>query len=340
MLHIDYENSKLREIVSEDISVLSEIQRNFSRIMYKFLQSYKSPSGRLRKIRKILATAHLGLLAWDNRSRKRKKLVIIVAGYKTEIWNIVGGRVVKNANINLDICVVTPGVFSAVHSTWCRIHGWSYLATRQNQLSLAQNLAIDRHPDAELIFKLDEDIVIGREYFNLLEETYNKIEKEGVFSVGFVAPLLNVNGFSYRYFLEFMGTRCKNEYKERFGDLRSSCMNSSAWRNPEAARYLWEKSLPFDATVERFLQRDTSYDVCPHRFSIGAFLMQRQTWLQMGGFSRAAAGELGVEEADLCAYCCIESLAMAISNRVFAGHVGFGHQTKVMIPYLLANLDP
>jgi hypothetical protein len=152
--------------------------------------------------------------------------------------------------------------------------------------------------------------------------------------VGFVAPTLNVNGFSYRTFLQFVAPEQLREFRQRFGDARTSCVRTAAWAQPLAAQFLWERSLPFDLLAARFRARPVGYDVCPHRFSIGAIFFRRQLWDELGGFSLAAEKELGVEESDLCAFCCDQARLMLVSHQTFAGHVGFFPQSAHMLAWI------
>jgi len=264
-------------------------------------------------------------------------MVMMVAGYKPKFWPVTLARIEKYRPPDTDVCVVCPGLNNPDLIGICEKNGWSYLSIRENQLSLAQNLAIEYHSKAELIHKLDEDIVIGKDYFTLLEDTREFILRQGIHDVGFVAPTLNVNGFSYRLFLDFINPRLLEEFRNRFGDFKSSCVTTAAWGNPDAAQYLWENSMPFDNRVDAFGARDRGYAVCPHRFSIGAILITRKLWDDMGGFSRAQNGLLGVEEQDLCAYCADSSRIIAVAHQVFAGHIGFGPQTAHMTKWFDLN---
>ena len=76
------------------------------------------------------------------------------------------------------------------------------LSTRSKCPNLAMNLAIHYHPVADDILKIDEDIFIGADFVEGLFATKTHAEKYNRHRIGAVSPLLNVNGFSYRLFLE------------------------------------------------------------------------------------------------------------------------------------------
>jgi len=277
------------------------------------------------------------ILHQDFRVRHATRLIMIVAGYKRELWPLTLLRIKEHAPADSDVCVVSPGKAEPELIDACRGMGWSFLATKANKLALAQNLALELHPAAEWIHKLDEDIVVAAGYFESLEATFHHALEVDECRVGFVAPTLNVNGFSYRSFLKFVAPAKLIEFRTRFGDSRSSCVDTAAWREPQAAQFLWEQSLPFDPLAALFLSRPPGYDICPHRFSIGAIFFHRTLWTDSGTFTVAREGLLGVEEADLCKFCCDRARLMLVSHNTFAGHVGFFSQAAHMIPWLTAR---
>ena len=60
---------------------------------------------------------------------------------------------------------------------------------------------------------------------------------------GFCAPVLNVNGITYYTFLRTLGL--EEEYKSMFGPLVMRCQDVPVHNNPEAAWWIWSKTLPF-----------------------------------------------------------------------------------------------
>jgi len=196
-------------------------------------------------------------------------------------------------------------------------------------VSLAQNLAIARHPGARWVYKLDEDIVIGDGFFAGLRQAYERVAEEGHYLPGFCAPVLNVNGFSYLRFLQTMGL--ETAYRARFGELRLSTGEIPATNDGEAALWLWRHSLPFDEVAARFAAQPPGYSTVPHRFSIGAILFEREFWEAFGGLLvRPPAGALGVDETSICRKCVDMSRAMVVAHDVFAGHFSFGAQEAFM----------
>lgn len=275
-----------------------------------------------------------GKFDFENRARGQKKLLIVVAGYKDFLWEVVFGRIKKFLDNDIDVCILSPGLVDKRLQNIAKKNNWSYLSTKENKLSLAQNIAIKLHPKAKLIYKLDEDIFITKNYFSNLERTLLEIKKDDIYHPGFVAPVINVNGFTYIHFLKQISK--EKEYYQKFGELRVACMGVKAHYDPKAGIFLWEKSLPLDQIAKNF-SKNYNYVVIPHRFSIGAILFERKLWEEMGFFKVALKGSLGLEEEELCRFCHLESYPGFVSLNTLVGHFGFGPQNEEMKKFFLAN---
>lgn len=256
-------------------------------------------------------------------------MLIVLAGYKGYLWPYTLARIERFVPAEIDVCIVSPGVAPPDLGEMAERNGWSWLRTERNSLCLAQNLAIARHPAARYLHKLDEDVLIADGHFERLLAGYERFRAEGRFMPGFAAPILNVNGFSWRPFLDELGLT--EEYVARFGDERqAAAFDVPAQVDPEAARWLWERTLPFDEVAARFAARSPGHTVIPHRFSIGSFLMERDLWESFGGFSSDPYGDLGRDERQLCMECNDRSRVPFVVHDVLAGHWSFGPQEKAM----------
>lgn len=306
-------------------------------IIYDFCQRFGSYLERYTENK----TKKLCQFEFRNRSCKQKKLVLIVAGYQSYLWEKVLGRIKKYIDDEYDVCIVVPGQKDRsvieVLDEYCKMYCWSLLITKENKLALAQNKAIELHPDAELIHKFDEDIFISEGYFRYMEKAYIEAEEKELMPIGFCAPTLNVNGATYYKLLQFM--HCEDKYAEKYGEIRSSCMGIPAWSDGEAAKFLWKLTFPLDEKAKEFAECNSSYSFCNHRFSIGAILFSRKFWEEMGGFWVAANGILGKEESKLCEYCMDNAYLIIISNKTLAGHFAFGPQKKIMQEFYEQNSD-
>lgn len=274
-----------------------------------------------------------GSYTFINRSKESQRLLILLAGYKSFLWPFTLDRIAKFVPSDIDVCIVSSGLYSAPLAELAERHGWSYLHTKANKVSLVQNLAIAVHKQAKWIYKLDEDIFISEGFFDSLLEGYLHIKNEGLYNPGFCSPVLNVNGYSYITFLRILGI--ENEYRNHFGELKRAAHNIKAHSNPEAAKWLWHKSVPFDEVASYVRSQPFSYSPVPHHFSIGAILFERELWEAVGGLRTSLhEGVLGIDEEHLCKDCIHLSRPIVVIDNVFAGHFSFGPQEAGMREYL------
>ncbi len=280
-----------------------------------------------------------------NNLRNEKRLVIVLAGYKSNLWPLTLDRLANVCPDDTDVCIVTAGKNDEALKTLSQGNGWSYLSVNKNKTGLALNIAVKLHPCADLIHKLDEDIFLAGSYFESMEAGFCKVRNDGVYDPGICAPTLNVNGVSYRWFLEHLNLL--SLYEDRFGKALVSCGGVPAHYDPDAAVWIWSRSLPFDEVSSQFC-RDSNgsgrgYELIGTRFSIGAFLIERSFYDQIGGFrSSWREGILGVDEEGLCEACIRYSRPMFYLKEVLAGHFSFFPQEKGMLENwkTLSELDP
>jgi len=292
---------------------------------------------------KILARRrdHHSPYRFTDRSTGKKTLVIVLAGYKPYLWPATMARLKKHAPTDADLCLASAGMHSGELEKMCETNGWSYLSVHRNSPGIALNKAIKLHSSADYIFKLDEDIVIGKEFFRLLRQGYDHAWKDSMLEPGFCSPVLNVNGISYRHFLRQLGL--EQDYEKEFGQLVARCGDLPVHNRPDAAYWLWRNILPFDDTAEKFARLGNHYSVCSTRFSIGAIIFRREFIEKVGGFKSAwHSGVLGVDEDVLCRDCVSQSRPMCIIESVLAGHFSFYPQEALMREKLpeLSKLDP
>lgn len=264
-----------------------------------------------------------------DRSGGRSTLVLVLCGHKPHLWDLTLPRLERFLPADADVCLVCPGTEVPEIEQRAVRNGWSYLSTSGNYPSLAQNLAIRHHPAAQSLLKIDEDIFIGDGFVARMLDAYARLEAEGSYWPGFVAPTLNVNGFSYVRFLEVLGIA--GAYRERFGQTTHAAGPLPVTEDGDVAHWIWERSIPFDEVSARIAAEPPGYSTVPHKFSIGAILFRREFWELFGGFKvRPFVGGIGVDEAHICASCTTFSRVMAVAHDVFAGHFSYAPQDRVM----------
>lgn len=275
---------------------------------------------------------------FENRSREKERLCIILAGYKEFLYDDVFSRTIKYSPSDMDVCVVSSGLFSDTLAQICRENNWSYLSIKENNVSLAQNAAINLHPKARYIYKLDEDIFITEGYFDNLLDSYNRA-KERDYNPGVMAPMLLVNGFSSLLILEKTGIRA--EFEKSFGNIKHAAgPDTMIEKDPYVARFLWGEGhvVPSIDEINRIVHNQEKKETaCPIRFSIGAILFERNLWENMGYFDvkRNDPHMMGKDEEKICKYCMINSIPVMVSENIVVGHFSFGKQTEGMKEYYL-----
>ncbi len=271
-----------------------------------------------------------------DRKKDSEKLCIILAGYKQFLWEDVFGRIEKYVSQDIDVCIVSSGLYSEELANIAEKNNWSYLSVKQNKVSLVQNIAINLHTKAKKIYKLDEDIFITENFFEQLEKTYNAIQENGRYNIGFVAPLLPINGYANVNVLEKTGLIEK--FDKRFGKTyHNGDGEAPIIKNPDIAKFMWgeteEKLRNIDKLSKEFSEQEFSYSICPIRFSIGAILFSREIWEDMGRFKVGIGNNMGQDEVQICEYCMIQSKAIIVSENTLAGHFSYGPQTNAMKEY-------
>ena len=270
-----------------------------------------------------------------DRSKNKEKMCMVLAGYKEFLYSAVFGRIEKYMSEDIDVCIITSGKWSDIIANMCEKNGWSYLSTKENDVSLVQNVAILKHPSAKYIFKLDEDIFITKNYYQKMYDAYLKATNEN-YTPGVIAPLIPVNGFGYLHILQKISA--VHEYEERYGKAKySTTPKDPIQANPEVAKFMWgnQNVVPtIDILNKKFEQDYSDVIPCPIRFSIGAILFKRTLWEDMNYF-RVVKGtnSLGVDEADMCNFCCYNSRPLMVTENTVVGHLSFGPQNLEMKKY-------
>ena len=275
-----------------------------------------------------------------DRRKNSNGLLTILAGYKSYLFEDVFARVRAFAPKGLDICITSSGLFDERLAKIAAKNNWSYLSTMQNNIPLAQNLAIMLHEKAELLYKMDEDIFVTEGSFETLLKTYEYVQNHEPYNVGFVAPLIPINGYGHVKLLEKLGLR--ETYEKIFEPVICAAQPFRMLeKSPEVAKFFWGEGEIFpsiDKINQAFQIQKISYGICSVRFSIGFILIHRNLWQAMGGWAVPQEGfGLGLDEAQLCQFCVLNSLGMVISENTVVGHLSFGQQNEAMKEYYLSH---
>ena len=276
---------------------------------------------------------------FENRKKDKNKVCFILAGYKEFLYDVIFERILKFIPEDVEICLLSSGKYSQILSEIAEKNNWSYLSTKRNNVSLIQNVAITIFNKADYIYKLDEDIFITENYFENLFKTYQECQKNGDYRVGFVAPIIPINGFGNMLVLERFEKL--EYYTNKFEKpLYAAGRDRMVESNPEVAKFFWgkDKILPNIDEMNKIFNNDKfGYVACPIRFSIGAILFTRKFWENMGMFKVHRGSGMGSDEEQICSYCIKSSQAIIVSKNSLVGHLSFGKQNKPMKEYFETN---
>ncbi|GFI48241.1 hypothetical protein IMSAGC019_03568 [Lachnospiraceae bacterium] len=326
-----YEPGKLKELQEGSVAAMFAVGKNHVNIR-KQLEAYGI--GEIYNLvnlseGKVLASCGLPY-HFEGRSKGKKYLCYILAGYDPALWDSTLARVEAFQSSSVDYCLVSSGRYVAYLDEMARRNGWSYLYTETNQVCFIQNMAITLHPHAEYIFKIDEDMFIGRGFFGRMIEEYHRIEREGDYKIGFVVPVIPLNCTGYVSYLRISGN--KGVYEQRFGRAYR-CDFSAVFNVAETAEFLWDTMETFDGMAEKF-HENHGYQILGSYFNIGCILFSRSRWLMMGKWpEKPGESGMGMDEAYIYQDNIENSLAIYEVQGVLAGHLAFGHQKGRMMEY-------
>lgn len=275
---------------------------------------------------------------FENRRRGMPKACFILSGYKEFLWDNVFKRLKRFVPEDIDVCILSSGLKSDKLSQTAKENGWSYLNTKVNDITLIQNIAMLLFEQADWIYKMDEDIFLTRNCFDKLLQFYGQVEEQEPYRVGFIAPLIPINGYGYIRLLDYLKKR--KLYEETFEKvLYGGNSESMIEKSIDVAEFMWgaTEDIPQLDELNAMLMDNSTYSVCGVRFSIGFILFHRAIWEEMGGFSVSGNIDLGIDEIELCQHCMIYSKAIIVAENTVVGHFSFGQQTKMMCEFYKKN---
>lgn len=268
-------------------------------------------------------------ISWHfkDRSKGKETLCYVLAGYEPLLWDNTLKRMELFQSADIDYCIISSGKYVEEMDRLAERNNWSYLYTEQNQVCLIQNLVVELHPNAQYIIKMDEDIFIGRHFFEDMLYGFKHIEKDGEYRIGFAVPVIPLNCCSYVSYLKLTGR--KKEYEEQFGRAYKSRF-SAVFNVEDTATYLWSTMDSFDQMAEYF-RLNKNVDILNCYYNIGCIMFTRERWIMMGKWPEVA-GESGMgrDERYICNDNNEKDMPIYEIQSVLAGHLAFGHQKDVM----------
>ena len=277
---------------------------------------------------------------FEDRRKNSAHLIYVLSGYKAELWPNVFGRLREAAPEEYDFCIISAGKYVKELSEIAKNNGWSYLAKVANNVQYIQNLVIEIHPNAQYIWKFDEDMYIHRDYFKDMFLTYQKANDELNYRICFTAPLIPINSYGFVKFLKEIDKLEEYEnvflggHKAVIGDSKGK-YSGVLW-TADAQKYIWDVTGNFDDMAQKIQKNQIGYTICPVRFSIGAIMFTRGMWEEMEGFLETYAHHYndGEDEVTINLNCMKNARVIVCCDNVLAAHFSFGGVYDAILEYL------
>lgn len=270
---------------------------------------------------------------FEDRRKNSSKMLYVLAGYKPYLWKDVFYRLKAFAPKDIDICVVSAGKYVDRLSAICGKNGWSYLSTTRNNICVISNIVLKLYVQAELVFKMDEDMYLTAGCFEKLEKTLYAIEEDG-YKVGVVGPVVPLNSYCLYTFVE--EHKMLDEYRKNFGEIYhgSGIINSGSFYSDSGVdSFIWNMTGNIDALSKEYDLKKSSYELCAVRYMIGFILYRKELWKNMHGFKVTlgkGSGEEG-DEGQLISYCALNGRVFACVKNCLVGHFSFGGSEKSVL---------
>ena len=255
------------------------------------------------------------------------KMLFVLSGYKQELWDDVFTRIKRNQPSDMEVCIASSGKYVPELSELCKKYDWVYLSTKLNNVCVATNVVIREFPQAEYIYKLDEDIYVPDGYFDDMYEAYQRIEKkESAYKIGYICPVLPLGFYGMHDFLLKKG--CLGEYEQLFGKhyVGGTELNPNFRNHNGLDEYIWSKIGNFDDCAKEYSNEPFSYELCGTRSGIATILFKRDFWNSLGGLKRYKGIGVGTngDEGQITAYCALNFRPSFCVKNIFVGHFSFG----------------
>ncbi|GEP20247.1 hypothetical protein [Pediococcus argentinicus] len=265
------------------------------------------------------------------------KAVVILAGYKQQLWKKTFQRLKSYIPNDYDVMIVSSGRELEELAVIAKENHWAYLPLKKNNVCVALNTAIQKLSNAETIVKIDEDIFVTQ---NSIKSIEDELESPSInVKPGFVAPLIPINGFAHTEVLNIFEK--EDLYNSKFGlDICAAGPDQKIENDVAVAKFFWNNEV--FGNVDEMNQKVKNYSLnavtCPIRFSIGMIAFKRSTWDKMGFFKSTGRGaDMGQDEVQIDTFCVLNSMPMVVDRKSLVGHLSFGKQNESMLQFFEEN---
>lgn len=267
----------------------------------------------------------------DNR-RDCSKLLYVLAGYKPILWDIVFERIKQFSPSDLDICIISSGVYSKKIFEICEKNKWSYLSTTINKLTIAQNIALKLFDKAEMIFKMDEDVFVTEHFWDSMEKVYRENQRK--YRIGFVGPLIPLHSYGFYRYIDIKNIKDRwSEFAPQFSNSvigGHGRIENPALYSDEIADFLWDQCEQIDREARDISDMKLPIEFVNSRFPICAIMFERKMWEKMGGFEIGEGNGGGSDEVQIVNFCAENSYYIICAMNSICYHFGFAYQEHIL----------
>ncbi|SEF67716.1 hypothetical protein SAMN02910276_00819 [Butyrivibrio sp. Su6] len=279
---------------------------------------------------------------FENRKTASRKLLYILIGYKDFLWGDTIQRVREFCPCDIDVCLLSSGLYDVRLSEIAKINGWSYFSTDINNTLYAQNLMLAEFTEKDLIFKMDEDVYVTKNVFGKMSAFFEKMKDLGELKVGFVSPMVPLNSSSYIFLEEF---DLKEKYKKEFsrnlyygGDIASPDIRVDS-RFPMFYWSIDNIDLLNNRAESHGMER---YRLISGRHAICFILFSREFYNSMGGFELDGINGNGCDwkdgdEFQIMQHCINFGYYGVMLLNSVCGHFCYSKQEKEMMEFRNKN---
>lgn len=289
-----------------------------------------------------------------DRLKGRQLTIVVLSGKYPSIWSITLERLYAYSG-DADVILANPdGLHGGILEKLCNSYGFSYFESSTKNFEAVQNYIYRFIAGSPLILKMDDDVFLTHKTIPNLLDAYARLKAEG-HDIGFLAPVINVNNVSYFHFLKTLGL--EEEYAQRFEKpvFTRHWSRQRIWWDPDAAMWVWERSLPLNMIAEVFEKLNRGkIEFIPVRFSISCILFERRCFaLGMGLLSycrfavstkssklsgRVSTPMIPVgDESYINFYANDRMLGRFLVLDAFAGHLSYRSQAASMLKWFENN---
>jgi len=275
---------------------------------------------------------------FENRSNGTKEMCYVMAGWKPQLWDMVFEHLMLFVPKDMDVCIISGG--GAIERYFLKLQQeiTGLISQIKRDIGRIQNIVISLHPQAEMIYKMDEDMLVTEGSFEAIKRTHDMASKR--YDVGFAGPVIPINSYGYVRSLELANKI--DDYEENFGPAKyiyaEQLLTSDIWINADVAEYMW-RAIDIDVLNEKLQQNKDDYRVCPYYFNIGFIAFTREVWEDMDYFwvfdPKSIA--IGTDEKQFHEYVWANNKVIAVSENSVVGHFSAGGTEERMTAFREKN---